>query len=106
MTNSRSKGKRGELEFSKVLIELGIDARRGQQFAGGTDSPDVVTSLENIHFEVKRVEKLNLSKAMEQATNDAGDKVPVVAHRRNREDWMLTLKMSDIKRFVSEWRGS
>lgn len=33
--NSRSKGKRGELELSKELQRLfGVDCRRGQQFSG------------------------------------------------------------------------
>lgn len=51
--NSRDKGVRGELVFAKHLRELGFTARRGQQHAGGPESPDVVTSLDNIHFEVK-----------------------------------------------------
>ena len=106
MTNSRSKGKRGELEFSKALQSMGVEARRGQQFSGGGDSPDVVTSLEGVHFEVKRVESLNLKSAMEQAKNDAGDKIPIVAHRKNRGDWQLTLHLSDIEGFIRSWMGS
>jgi hypothetical protein len=38
---------------------FGGQARRGQQFAGGTDSPDVISSHENLHLEVKRVEAGN-----------------------------------------------
>jgi hypothetical protein len=40
--NSRNKGKRGELEAAHMLTHEGFPARRGQQFSGGTDSPDVV----------------------------------------------------------------
>lgn len=40
--NSRRKGALGELEFSAFLRGRGIEARRGQQFAGGQDSHDVV----------------------------------------------------------------
>jgi hypothetical protein len=58
--NSRNKGKRGELEAAKFLASEGFPARRGQQFSGGTDSPDVLCeALPRIHFEVKRTEKGN-----------------------------------------------
>ena len=40
--NSRTKGKRGELELAKALRLYGYDARRGQQYHGGADSPDVI----------------------------------------------------------------
>jgi Holliday junction resolvase len=53
--NSNQKGKRGEREAAAFLTDEGFPARRGQQFAGGTDSPDVVCeSLSGLHFEVKR----------------------------------------------------
>ena len=100
-TNSRSKGKRGELEWAAWLRDnLGLDARRGQQFHGGGDSPDVVGGIPGTHAEVKRVEALNLSKAMAQAVGDcAAGSVPYVAHRRNRGEWMVTLRASDAERF-------
>jgi len=91
--NSRSKGKRGELEFRDALREFGIYARRGQQFAGnvGGISPDVVHSLPGIHFEVKRTERLDLVGAMAQAKADAGSKVPVVVNKRNKGEWLATV---------------
>lgn len=88
--NSRNKGKRGELEWAKQIIAAGYEARRGQQFSGSPDSPDVVTSLP-FHFEVKRVEKLNITQAMKQAEGECGDKPPIVAHRKNGEPWMVTM---------------
>jgi len=33
---------------------------------------------------------------MRQAIRDAGDMTPAVAHRRNRDDWLVTLKLSDL----------
>ena len=91
--NSRQKGARGEREWRDQLRNAGYTARRGQQFSGGADSPDVVCDeLGNvIHFEVKRVESLNLAAAMEQAKRDAAGKVPVVAHRKNSQPWLVTL---------------
>ena len=97
----REKGKRGEREFKDVLREHGwINARRGQQYHGGPDSPDVV-GIPGIHFEVKRVEKLDIRKAIEQSRNDAGDgEVPVVAHRRSREQWYVTLPAEDFLGYI------
>lgn len=92
--NSRDKGKRGELEFAHYLKERGIEARRGQQFSGGGDSPDVVTDLTGVHFEVKRREAGNPYHWLKQATDDAGiSKIPIVAHRRNDQKWMAILDM-------------
>lgn len=99
--NSIQKGKAGEREFAHFLKDQhGIEARRGVQYQGGTDSPDVVTDLTGVHFEVKRVETFNAYKALEQAEKDAGkDKVPIVAHRRSRKDWVLVFYAKDLKNF-------
>ena len=96
MTNSKAKGGRGEREWAQVLRQSGLSAYRGQQFAGGIDSPDVVCdSLPNMHFEVKRVERLNIHDAMAQAIRDCAFKMPVVAHRKNHQDWLVTMRASD-----------
>lgn len=101
--NSRSKGKRGELEASKEWASvMGGTARRGQQFAGGKDSPDVVSSHENLHLEVKRCEAGNPYRWMDQAVRDAGGKVPVVLHRRNGEEWLLIVRLADAPRLAQE----
>ena len=70
--NSREKGKRGERQWRDELRAQGYAARRGQQFSGSPDSPDVVCDdLPWAHFEVKLVERLDLDGAMEQARRDA-----------------------------------
>ena len=94
--NSRSKGKRGELELAAKLREYGFDCRRGQQFKGGGDSPDVV-GLPGVHIECKRVERLNLEQAMAQSRRDSEgtDDVPVVMHRRDREGWKVTMDLDE-----------
>lgn len=95
--NSCRKGKIGEREWRDVLRSEGyLKARRGQQFSGSPDSPDVVCEeLAGLHFEVKRVEKLNVRAAMEQAAEDCGCKVPVIAHRTNRGEWLVTMRAPD-----------
>ncbi len=47
------------------------DCRRGQQYCGCSGAADVV-GLPGIHIECKRVERLNLHDAMDQAVRDAG----------------------------------
>ena len=70
--NSRQKGARGERQWRDELRAQGYAARRGQQFSGSSDSPDVVCpALPWIHFEVKAVERLNIEEAMEQARRDS-----------------------------------
>lgn len=93
--NSREKGKAGERDFAKFLRAHGVEARRGQQFSGGDDSPDVVHAIDGVHFEVKRTERLELHAALKQAIIDAPEgAMPVVAHRRNRGDWIAIVPMT------------
>lgn len=101
VTNSRAKGCRGELEAAALLRQYGFEARRGQQFSGSPDSPDIKHSIPGVHIEVKRVEHLSLYKAMEQAEGDAPEgSMPVVMHRRNRKPWVVVLKAEDFLRLV------
>ena len=92
--NSNLKGKTGERELANELRKNGYDCRRGQQYKGGADSPDVV-GLPGVHIECKRVEKLNLEAAYEQAVRDAGEDIPAVFHRKNRKPWLVTLSLKD-----------
>ncbi len=102
--NSRAKGARGEREWRDQLRNEGFDARRGQQFSGGADSPDVICeSLPGLHWEVKRVEAGNPYHWMEQAQRDAGDaKMPVVAHKRNGKEWLCILRAEDFFTLLRE----
>lgn len=95
MTNSRAKGKRVELALAKFLREHGHEARRGQQFSGSPDSPDIVHSIPGLHIECKGVEKLNIHNAMKQASEDSGDDTPCVCHKRNRGEWLITMRLED-----------
>lgn len=97
MLNSKRKGTAGEHELERLLQGYGIRAYRNDQiFKGGKGNPDVSAEIAGIpvHFEVKRVERLNISEAMAQAVHDAlPGHLPAVAHRRNREKWLLTLPL-------------
>jgi len=98
---SRNKGKSGEREAAELLRGLGFQqARRGVQYQGGAESPDVV-GVPGVHFEVKRTESLSLYPAMRQAIDESapGD-VPVVLHRRSREDWLFVVPAAYVREFV------
>ena len=101
MTNSRRKGAVGEREIAKYLRDHGFtEARRGQQFKGGADSPDVV-GLTGFHVEVKRVERLDLNAAMEQSIRDCGEnETPIVVHRRNNDYWKVTMRLDDFMEVI------
>ena len=95
--NVKRKGTGGERELAEILRRSGIRAYRNDQiFKGGKGNPDVSAEVYGLplHIEVKRVEKLNVSEAVKQAVSDAEDgSLPVVAHRRNREQWLITLPL-------------
>lgn len=99
--NSRNKGAVGERELAAFLRERGHTARRGQQFSGGTDSPDVVCeTLPGVHLECKRVEAGSPYVWLAQAIRDAGIKMPVVAHRRNKREWIAVLRLEDLLKLL------
>ena len=101
--NSRRKGKAGELELSKKLKEYGYKTRRGQQYSGANGDADVV-GLNNIHIECKRVEKLNLEDAVTQSVKDARKgETPVVMHRKNHKEWLVTMRLIDWVELYKEW---
>jgi hypothetical protein len=99
---SRQKGKRGEREAAAELgAILGVDARRGVQYQGGPDSPDVVLDGVPIHVEAKRTERLSLWAAIEQAKADApAGKVPMVWHKANRRGSVVIVETERLWEFV------
>ena len=106
---SRQKGKRGEREAAAELaVVFGCEARRGVQYQGGPDSPDVVLEGVAVHVECKRTETLNVYKALEQAKTDAPPThVPFVWHRRNgRESVVIveTSRLMDLAREITKER--
>ncbi len=104
--NSRNKGKRGELELAEFLRGRGFDARRGVQYAGGHDSPDIVSeALGPFHVECKRTERTDMYGWLAQAQRDCGNKVPVVAHKKNRQEWVAILRLEDLLALIGGNRG-
>ena len=100
---SRQKGKRGEREAAAELANVfGCAARRGVQYQGGPESPDVVLEGVNVHVEVKRTEALSLYAATDQARDDAGGKIPFVLHRRNGKPWVAIIELEHLHALAAE----
>lgn len=101
---SKEKGKRGEREVANLLVDYGFKARRGQQFSGGTDSPDVVHSIPYVHIEVKRSETFSPEAAMRQARGDAKpEDMPAVFHRKNSGRWLVVLDAEDFLNLMRDY---
>ncbi len=99
---SRDKGKRGEREWAEFLQSKGHIAKRGVQYRGGADSPDVIcATMPGFHPEVKRVECLKVYESINQAIEDAGSGLtPYVAHRRSNRDWLVLMRAEDFLTLV------
>ena len=98
---SRDKGGRGEREFIALLKKyLGCDniARNLQQTRnGGHDiTTDDCAELESFAIEVKRVEARQLGAWWAQAERQAvsSGRRPLLAYRKNGEDWRIMLEMT------------
>ena len=100
---SQRKGAAGEQELAQHLRRAGYPVRWGGNKTYGK-VPDL-SGLDGVHIECKRVEQLNLARAMEQATVDAarfGDGAPTVFHRRNGRPWLVTMQLSDWLRLYGD----
>lgn len=101
--SSQRKGRDGERELRDVLQDYGYQVECGDPVSFGT-VPDLV-GLPGIHIECKRVEKLNVPEAMRQAVRDSErfrDGMPVLFHRRNRQPWLVTMRLDD---WMKVYRG-
>lgn len=100
--NSKAKGAKGERELAKKLKEYGYsEVKRSQQYCGANGDADLV-GLPNIYIECKRVEKLNIYDAIDQAKSDSGKnelpfgyRLPTVFHRKNDHEWLVTMCLDD-----------
>lgn len=108
--NSKRKGKKGELYVVNKFKEWGYECNRTAQFKGNTGRADDIEGIDYIHAEVKFVEKLNLSEAMNQAIRDnlASNRkaMPTVFHKKNYQELMVTQRFSDWIKLYNEYYSS
>ena len=104
--NVKRKGSAGERELAEILRKAGIRAYRNDQiFRGGAGNPDVSAEIagQELHIECKRQERLNVPEAVAQAMRDAAaGAMPIVAHRRNREKWLVTIPLEPLLELMTE----
>lgn len=107
--NSSRKGKVGELEAAAEWNRHlpNAHARRSQQHSGTESASDLIApGTPHLWLEVKRVQKLNLTEVMSKSRDQCGELCPVVLHRKNDEEWLVTFPLEDIKRFVQQVQGA
>jgi hypothetical protein len=82
---------------------MGLDARRGQQFKGGPDSPDVIVDWpdwwkgKRFSFEVKRKNATNLRADLDRARLDAPpSEIACVWQRPNAQPWYLMASAGEL----------
>lgn len=99
---SQKKGADGERELVEHLRRAGYSVSWGGNRTYGA-VPDA-SGLPGVHIECKRVEQLNIARAMEQADRDAHrfrDGAPTLFHRKNKSPWLVTIQLTDWLRLYS-----
>lgn len=101
--NSRAKGRGGEIELATLLAPFWPEAIRNlDQF--GNDKRDVL-HVAGTHIQCKRVERLNIWEALDQAITEAAPTdLPLLAFRRNwnrsslpsRSSWFAALELDEL----------
>lgn len=105
--NSKSKGKRGELDLVHSLRDAGFpDVKRSVQYCGKATGTADLVGLPGVHVEVKNQERLNIWDALAQSKRDAeadgkGD-IPALFFKRNYCGWYVALPLVD---FVRLYKG-
>lgn len=106
---SREKGKRGERTVASLFKEYGYDAKRSAQFCGKTGQAADVVGVPLIHIEVKFQERMCLYDWMNQAIRDSvaegKGKKPVVIHKANNKDLLVTMRFEDWMELYTEWEA-
>ena len=102
--SQREKGKRGEREIATLFRAHGFQARRGRQYKGSPDSPDVEHNLPgDLYVEVKFRENISPYAALEQVSCDAGPWYdPVVFVRKLKKPWIVVMDADDFLGIMEE----
>ncbi len=108
--NARRKGSAGELEAAKALNAVlpHAQARRAQQFAGHHTAADLVCEgLDGVMVEVKRRQSMNIHKVMKESQAHCTEAMlPMILHRKDNEEWLLTIRLEDLPKALEKLKGS
>jgi Holliday junction resolvase len=94
----RTKGATAEREVVRILRDHGWDtAGRTSDGRNQHGRNDIVNGPEGCAIEIKRHERLNVPKALDQLMEDANEMdTPILVHRPSRHVWMATLPLDDL----------
>lgn len=105
--NSKQKGNDFERKVGHMFQEYGYDAHRTAQFRGNTGQAADVEGVPYIHIEAKNQERMYLYKWMAQAIRDSSKQgagnVPVVVHKQNRKEVLVSMRFSDFMEMYKAW---
>lgn len=105
--SSRRKGNQAEVEVTKALERAGWTAVTSRAARGGFQAGEDIISDFPMSLEVKNHTRLDLSGWWGQAVSQAGDKPPVVVHKRvgkgQAEDWWATMDFATLMRVVKRF---
>ena len=109
--NSKQKGARFERQLAGIFKNYGYkDSRRTAQYCGNTGDASDVIGLPGIHVEAKHQEKMYLYDWMDQAKRDVaaggGGKLPVVFHKKNHAEILVTMTLDDWITIYREYEAS
>ena len=107
--NSKAKGARFERQLAAKFREYGYtDSRRTAQYCGNTGDASDVVGLPGIHIEAKHQEQMRLYDWMDQAKRDSDktDKFPVVFHKKNNHEILVTMRFDDFMNVYKEFHAS
>ena len=107
--NSKAKGARFERQLAAKFREYGYtDSRRTAQYCGNTGDASDVVGLPGIHIEAKHQEQMRLYDWIDQAKRDSNgtDKFPVVFHKKNNHEILVTMRFDDFMNVYKEFHAS
>ena len=108
--NSKQKGARFERLLASKFRDYGYDeSRRTAQYCGNTGDASDVVGLPLIHVEAKHQEKMQLYDWISQAKRDAeagGEgKLPVVFHKKNNAEILVTMEFETFMHIYREFEA-
>lgn len=100
--NSRSKGKRAELEVVHHFNAGGFDCWRTPNSGGLSHSKGDINGVPGLHIEVKNVQQVRIQDWIAQAEGDCtAIDVPVVVWRTTRHPWRVDIALEE---FIPIWK--
>ena len=105
----RDKGARFERLVAGLFKDYGYTAFRTAQYCGKSGDAADVEGVPGIHIECKHCERMQLYDWIAQAVRDSKaekkESKPVVIHKANNKDILVTMKFDDWIDLYREWEA-